>query len=80
MLTGRQKQILDMESQRWKYAGAKEAEIRSRFDVSPTVYYAELATILRDHPEAITYAPHAIRRLLRLQDARRRLRTQGSQD
>lgn len=75
MLTDRQKQILDMESLRWRYAGAKEAAIREKFSCSATVYYAELATILRDHPEAIAYAPHAVRRLLRLQDARRRVRT-----
>lgn len=75
-VTDQDKAILDFETEHswWKYAGAKEAEIRDRFDLSPTRYYQRLNELL-DDPEAATYSPTTVHRLRRLRD--RRARTAG---
>lgn len=73
-LTDRDRAILDFESgPHWRYPGAKEDEIRRRFDVSPTRYQQILLTLI-DRPEALAYAPTTVHRLRRLRDARRRRR------
>lgn len=68
------KAVLDFEGLHWKHAGAKDAEIRERFNVSPTIYYKRLAVLLHS-PEALAYAPTTVRRLQRLEEDRRRART-----
>lgn len=73
-LDDRDKAILDFESgPHWRYQGAREDEIRRRFDLSATRYYQiRNALILR--PEALAYAPSTVKRLLRLQEARASVR------
>jgi len=73
-LTDREREILDFEGgPHWVYAGAKEDEIRRRFDLSPTRYHQVLNALI-DRPDALTYAPVTVKRLLRLRETRKRLR------
>ncbi len=65
MLSQRDRQILDLEAQHWRYAGAKEAAIRDVLDLTPTRYYQVLLALLDDR-EALAYAPMAVNRLRRL--------------
>lgn len=73
-LTDEQRAILDLEGQRWKYAGAKEAQIRELFGCSATRYYQVLNALI-DRREALAYAPMTVKRLQRLRE--RRLRARG---
>ncbi len=73
-LTDQQRTILDFERAWFKYAGAKEAQIRDRFDCSSTRYYQQLNALI-DRPEALAYDPMGVRRLRRLRDARARQRS-----
>lgn len=69
-LSDRDKAILSFESgPHWRYQGAKEDEIRRRFDLSAT-RYAQILNALIQRPEALVYAPVTVRRLLRLREAR----------
>ncbi len=68
------REMLDFEGQWFKHAGAKESQIRERFDCSPTAYYRRLNALLED-ATALAYAPLTVRRLIRLREARRRART-----
>jgi hypothetical protein len=43
--------ILDFEALHWKYAGAKETQIRERFDMSATRFYQVLNHLI-DQPAA----------------------------
>lgn len=74
MLSDRDKATLDMEGRWWKYAAAKDSEVRRLFDESPTRYHQRLHALLRN-PEALAYAPMTVRRLVRLQEARRAARS-----
>lgn len=65
VLTDTEREMLDFESTWWKHQGAKEDEIRRRFDVSATRYYQRLVALIR-RPEAEVYAPVTVRRLRRL--------------
>lgn len=69
-LTDNERHMLDFEGERWKYAGAKEAAVRERFELSSIVYYQRLNALLT-RPEALAYAPMTVKRLVRLRDARR---------
>ena len=62
--------VLDLEAQRWKYAGAKDAVIRDRLGLSATAYYARLNQVL-DDPAAMAHDPQTVNRLRRLRDVRR---------
>lgn len=73
-LTDVDHQILEFEGQWFRYAGAKEAQIRERFDLSPTLYYQRLSALL-DEPCAMADHPMTVRRLLRLRAARKAART-----
>lgn len=64
--------ILDIESRRWRYAGAKENAIVD-LGLTPTRYYQILGKLI-DRPDAIAHAPQLTRRLQRLRDARKALR------
>lgn len=69
-LTDAEREILSLERSWWKFGGAKEARIRDRFDMSATRYYQVLGALI-ERPEALAYDPHLVRRLMRLQAARR---------
>jgi hypothetical protein len=69
-LTDLDREVLDLERHWWKYAGAKEATIRQRFDWSATRYYAVLNALI-DRPAALAYDPLLVGRLQRLRTARR---------
>lgn len=73
-LTDTEKEILAFERQWWKYQGAKEAAIRDRFDLSPRVYYLTLNGLI-ERPAALAHDPMTVKRLTRLRQARRALRT-----
>ncbi|WP_228941863.1 DUF3263 domain-containing protein [Nocardioides sp. Leaf374] len=73
-LTDELREILSFERGWWKYAGAKETEIRHRFDMSPTRYAQVLLGVI-DHPAAMAADPTLVRRLQRLRDGRRAQRT-----
>lgn len=73
-LSDRDRQILEFERAWWKYAGAKEAAIRERFEMSSTRYYQVLNALI-DTPEALEADPLLVRRLRRLRAARQRQRS-----
>lgn len=73
-LSERDQGILDFERQWWKYAGAKEAAVRDKFDMSSTRYYQVLNALI-DRPEALEHDPLLVRRLRRLRAARQRQRS-----
>lgn len=68
-LTDTEKSILDLERQWWKFAGAKEARIRTDFDMTSTRYYQVLNALI-DRPAALAHDPLLVRRLRRLRAAR----------
>jgi hypothetical protein len=72
-LTERAVEILGFEREWWRYAGAKEAAVRERFDVSPTRYYQLLNRIIDDEA-ALAYDPMLVKRLRRLRAQRQRQR------
>jgi hypothetical protein len=73
-LTDLERQVLEFERTWWKHAGAKDTEIRRRWDISPTRYYQILGALL-DRPAALEHDPMLVRRLLRLRDERARQRS-----
>lgn len=73
-LSDRDIEILDVERLWWQYAGAKETEIRRRFDMSATRYYQELNNLI-DRQEALAYDPLLVKRLRRLRAGRQRSRS-----
>ena len=73
-LSARDTEILDFERQWWKYAGAKEAAVREKFDMSSTRYYQVLNALI-DRPEALEADPLLVRRLRRLRATRQRQRS-----
>jgi hypothetical protein len=77
MLTDADRAVLDFEERHWKYAGAKEAQIREQFGFSATRYY-QLLNALIDRPEALAYNPMLVKRLQRVREARRRQRSAAS--
>lgn len=72
-LTERQQAVLEFERRWWKFAGAKESRIRDEFKVSAVRYYQELNAVL-DLPAALAYDAVLVRRLVRLREARARVR------
>jgi hypothetical protein len=70
----RQQQMLALERQWWKYAGAKEQAVRELFDLSATHYY-QLLNALIDTEEALAHDPMLVKRLRRLRMSRQRART-----
>jgi hypothetical protein len=73
-LSEREQQILALERQWWKYAGAKEQAIRELFDLSATHYY-QLLNALIDSEDALAHDPMLVKRLRRLRTSRHRART-----
>jgi len=75
-LDERSRALLDFERESWKLDIPKERAIRERFGFSPARYHQLLNRVL-ERPEALTYDPMLVRRLLRVRDARRRRRVAG---
>jgi len=73
-LSERDREILEFERQWWKYAGAKEAAVREKFDMSSTRYYQVLNALI-DRTQAIEADPLLVRRLRRLRSQRQRARS-----
>jgi hypothetical protein len=73
-LSEREQQILALERQWWKYAGAKEQAIRELFDLSATHYYQILNALIDTEP-ALAHDPMLVKRLRRLRTSRQRART-----
>jgi len=73
-LTEREQQILALERQWWKYAGAKEQAIRELFDLSATHYY-QILNALIDTEHGLAHDPMLVKRLRRLRTSRQRART-----
>lgn len=69
-LTENEREILEFARPWFKYAGAKESQIRDRFDMTPTRYYQVLGALL-ERPEALAYDAQLVRRLRRIRDNRR---------
>ena len=68
--------VLAFEGRRWNRSGSKEQAIRDVFGVSATRYYQLLNAVI-DKPAALAHEPLVVRRLQRLRDARRRIRSAG---
>ncbi len=73
-LNERDAEILTLERQWWRYAGAKEQAIRDHFQMSATRYYQVLNALI-DKPEALEYDPLLVKRLRRLRSSRQRARS-----
>ena len=73
-LSSREQQMLALERQWWKYAGAKEQAIRELFDLSATHYY-QILNALIDTEAALAHDPMLVKRLRRLRTSRHRART-----
>ena len=73
-LSVRDQQMLALERQWWKYAGAKEQAIRELFDLSATHYY-QILNALIDTEDALAHDPMLVKRLRRLRTSRQRART-----
>lgn len=73
-LSERDQQMLALERQWWKYAGAKEQAIRELFDLSATHYYQILNSLI-DSEDALAHDPMLVKRLRRLRTSRQRART-----
>ncbi|MDQ4503198.1 DUF3263 domain-containing protein [Sinomonas sp. ASV322] len=73
-ITAREEQMLALERNWWKYAGAKEQAIRELFDLSATHYY-QLLNALIDTEAALAHDPMLVKRLRRLRSSRQRART-----
>ena len=73
-LSDRDREILAMERQWWKYAGAKEQTIREKFDMSATRYYQVLNALI-DTEEALTFDPLLVKRLRLVREQRQRTRS-----
>ena len=73
-LSSRYQQMLALERQWWKYAGAKEQAIRELFDLSATHYY-QILNALIDTEAALAHDPMLVKRLRRLRTSRQRART-----
>jgi hypothetical protein len=74
MLDDRDKKTLVMAEQRWKYPAARVDAIRETFGETETRFWQRVHALLRD-PEAAQWAPTTVSRLLRLEAARRAVRS-----
>lgn len=74
MLTERDHLTIQLEGVRFKYAGVKETRVRELFGESMTRYCQRVDALI-DRPEVLAAYPMTVRRLLRLREARRAVRT-----
>jgi hypothetical protein len=77
MLTPTHRTILTIESQRWKYAGAKMAAVNEHLGITYT-RYCQILNALLDDPHTEAAEPLLVHRLRRLRDMRRDLRSRAS--
>ena len=73
-LTDLDREILEFERDWIAHAGAKDAVLRERFELTPTRYH-QLLNRLIDLPAAEVHAPRLVRRLRRLRAARQEQRS-----
>ena len=73
-LTDTEKAVLDFEAQTWRSPGAKETAIVETFGWLAARHYQVLGALL-DRVEAQEYAPMTVKRLRRLREARRAVRS-----
>lgn len=73
-LSTRDAAILDFEASWWSASGAKEAEIRQRFDLSAPAYY-QIMNGLLDSEAALAHQPLLVKRLRRLRRRRQQERS-----
>ena len=73
-LTDRELAMLDLERSWWMYPGAKETEIRRRFDLSATQFYQQLNRLI-DRDDSLAHDPLLVRRLRRHRAERQRTRS-----
>lgn len=73
-LTDVEREILAIEGQWWRYAGAKEAVIRERLGITTTRYY-QLLNALIDTERAMAHDPILVKRLQRIRTQRQRSRS-----
>lgn len=73
-LSDRDREILDFEKRRWRYASQKDQAIRDTFDLSP-IRYAQQLNVLIDREEALARNPVMVKRLRRQRVAREMART-----
>ena len=62
-MTDAEKTMLAIEAKWWRNAGAKEAYIRERLDMSPVSYYQRLNRLI-DTQAAMAHDPITVKRLL----------------
>lgn len=74
MLTVREHMALQAEGMRWRYQGAKEAWVREHLGLTAT-RHAQLVMTLLERPEAEHAHPTLVRRLRRLREQRRTVRS-----
>ncbi|WP_294567536.1 DUF3263 domain-containing protein [uncultured Arthrobacter sp.] len=74
MLTDTELAILDLERESYRYPAAKETAIVERFGWSAVRYYQALHALI-DRAEAEAHDPVTVRRLVRLREARRGVRS-----
>ena len=72
----REREILTVEREWWRYADAKDAAIRQRLGLTPEGYYRALTAII-DEPAALAHDPLLVKRLRRQRLARQRQRQAG---
>jgi Protein of unknown function (DUF3263) len=75
-LSTRDRAIIDFERTWRRFPGPKELAIREHLKMSPSRFYALLASVL-DDPEARAYDPLTVKRAQRVRNDRRRLRIEG---
>lgn len=73
MLTVRDHMTLQLAAAPYKYAGARETDVREQLGMSMPIYARHLDVLL-DDPAALAAYPLDVKRLRRLRDARRRAR------
>lgn len=74
VLEDRDRRMLALEREWWKYSGAKEQVIRELFNMSATHYY-QILNALIDTEAALAHDPMLVKRLRRLRSTRQRARS-----
>lgn len=70
-LTAIEHEILNIESQQWRYPGNKESAIRDRCDMSTTRFYQALNRLL-DREDVLAHNPILVKRLRLRRGSRQR--------
>jgi len=69
-LSERERAMLAFERRWWRYGATRASAARQRFGLGPGEYGA-IVTALLDRPQALAHDPVLVRRLRRIQSARR---------